>query len=147
LVEPVSGLYLFSPWFSSVLGGCSAAAWRMPTRSDPPASFAAIAKIIVASLSRTLHSVRCRQEAVGVSLNWYLRRDHAVLGLASLGTPAAVRDVVEDGPIEGSAVGAGLGAGEDALQCGHFVASRHDLPDYCKAWDSGIPVPRFIKLA
>ena len=36
-----------------------------------------------------------------------LRRDHAVLGFSSLRAPATVRDVVEDGPVESCAVGAG----------------------------------------
>ncbi len=41
-----------------------------------------------------------------------LRLDHTVFGLALLGTPAAIWDVAADAPVEGCAVGAGLGAVE-----------------------------------
>ncbi len=34
------------------------------------------------------------------------------------GAPAAVRNVVEDSPVEGGAVGAGLGAGDNARRHG-----------------------------
>ena len=51
-----------------------------------------------------------------------MRRDLAVFGFAALWAPAAVRDVAEDRPVEGCAVGAGLGAGEDLGEAVHCAA-------------------------
>jgi hypothetical protein len=65
-----------------------------------------------------------------------VRRDRSVFGFPALRAPAAVWDVVEAGPVEGCAVGAGLGAGEefgDHLR-NYFKAAR-TAPQSCHSSD------------